>query len=164
MEPHQRFAQIQYDMHCLRTELSKLRSELKAYNVNDMIEFLGKQPGDLLPITNNYVVTHELIQRTPNLTRLNLMNYLLRFWRDCHPDLPDEEVLQMAQKQFDVMMEYQVPTAQHRFRVTKVDDIEKYKLYRVNHQHKRLNKGVIPIKPPTTKKSRRKLLIEHHAH
>jgi hypothetical protein len=138
----QRFCELQYEIFRLQGQINNLRQELKTYDNHLMSEFMRQQPGELVPLPNipNHVVTHEVNQRLPNITQLNLMNLLLQFWKQCNPTATDDVILQKAEKQFDMLMSYRQPIIEHKFLVKKVDDVTNYIQYRNKHQEKRHHK------------------------
>lgn len=149
MDPS-RFCQLQLEVYELQAQIRTIRQELKTVPEQQIIDHISQQPGDLLPVTPNFVVTLEIERRLPVITQGSLLNYLLKFWRDCDLEATDETILQKAQQQFDIMMEYRIPELAHRFKVVKTDDVQKYTLYRINNQKKRLDKGI--LKPARKRK------------
>ncbi len=145
-----RFCQLQLEIYELQAQIRTLRQELKTAPEQQIIDHIAQQPGDLLAVTPNFVVTLEIERRLPVITQGTLLNYLLKFWRDCDPEAPDETILQKAQQQFDIMMEYRIPELVHKFKVVKTDDVQKYTLYRINNQKRRLDKGI--LKPARKRK------------
>ncbi len=157
MDPH-RFCQLQLEVFNLQEKLKGLRRELNTFPEALLIEHISQLPGDMIPVTENHVVAHELERKLPVITQGTLMNYLLKFWRDCDPDAPDDVVLSKAQQQFDIMMEYREPTLSHRFRIVKVDDLQKYTVFRINNQQKRLDKGI--LKPTRKRKQKSDVYLQ----
>jgi hypothetical protein len=124
-ETTKRYFDLKYEMYEAFQRVSALRKELKKFDTNLMVNHVSHQPGNLLPIAQNVVVTHEVVRTPTPINQTNLFSLLLKFWRDVDRDKTEEQVIEKAQQQFNILLSYREYEEEHVLKVRKVPDIAK---------------------------------------
>ena len=142
-----RYFELKYNIFELYQQISALRKEMKQFDNDSMLNLVQHQPGNLLPLSSNVVVTYDVKRSLTPINQQNLYNLLLKFWRDVEKDATDDQVLEKAQQQYDILLGYREYETEHILKVRRVPDVAKLLEQRQTHK---LDPSPIPVisRPP----------------